>query len=106
MASVAHPWTNGQVEVTNRTLLHGLCKLLAALGGSWVDVLNNVLWAYRITPRAATEETPFSLVYGLEAVVPAEVAVNTHRVAAFNEVGNDQARREDLDLLEEEGWKP
>lgn len=64
-SSVARPQTNGQVEVTNGTLLHGLRTWLAALGGSWGDELQSVLWAYRITSRTATDETPFSLVMDL-----------------------------------------
>ena len=32
-----------------------------------------VLWAYRTTARSATRETPFSLAYETEAVVPVEI---------------------------------
>lgn len=50
-----------QVEVTNRIILHGLRTRIAALGGSWVDEFDNVLWLYRVTLRAI-EET-LSLLY-------------------------------------------
>ncbi|CAL9222575.1 unnamed protein product, partial [Arabidopsis halleri] len=50
-------------------------KRLNARKGGWYDELQPVLWAYRTTPRRATGETPFSLVYGMEAVVPAELNV-------------------------------
>ena len=38
-ASVAHPQRNGQVEVTNRTLLQALKKRLTDAEGSWADIL-------------------------------------------------------------------
>ncbi|XP_075499316.1 uncharacterized protein LOC142537709 [Primulina tabacum] len=63
--------SNGHVEVTNRTLVQGLNVRLGNTKGNWVDELSSVLWAYRTTPREGTKETPFSLVYGNEAVLPA-----------------------------------
>ncbi|XP_071739244.1 uncharacterized protein [Rutidosis leptorrhynchoides] len=44
---------------------------------------------------------PFSLVYGTEAVIPAEIAVPTQRVVQFNDESNVISLRENLDLLEE-----
>lgn len=43
--------------------------------GGWYDELQQVLWAYRTTPRRSTGENPFFLVYGMETVVPAELNV-------------------------------
>lgn len=54
-----------------------------------------------MTSHAATGESPFSLVYGTEAVIPVEVSLNTHRVTAFYDSQNDETRRANLDLLEE-----
>ncbi|GJY19299.1 reverse transcriptase domain-containing protein [Tanacetum coccineum] len=39
----------------------------------WVDELPQVLWAHRTTLKSNNRETPFSLVYGSEAVVPIEI---------------------------------
>lgn len=55
-------------------------RKLSYLGGIWVDELDRVLLSYRTTPRRATGETPFSLTYGFEAKVPAEITTPTHRV--------------------------
>ncbi|KAK6142935.1 hypothetical protein DH2020_023283 [Rehmannia glutinosa] len=52
--SVAHPQANGQVEVTNRTLVRGLKARLERAGGGWVDELQSVLWSYRTSPKEAT----------------------------------------------------
>ncbi|XP_071718838.1 uncharacterized protein [Rutidosis leptorrhynchoides] len=60
-----------------------------------------MLWAHRITPKRITGETPFSLVYGTEAVIPAEICVLTQRIMAFDIEANSYALRENLNLLEE-----
>ncbi|KAL2227023.1 UNVERIFIED_CONTAM: Retrovirus-related Pol polyprotein from transposon [Sesamum indicum] len=70
--AVGHPQSNGQTEVTNRTILQHLKARLSSKK-EWSDELPGVLWAYRTTPRTSTGETPFSLVYGSEAVIPAEI---------------------------------
>ncbi|KAL0416776.1 UNVERIFIED_CONTAM: hypothetical protein Slati_3509500 [Sesamum latifolium] len=64
--TVAHPQANGQVEVTNR-------------------ILDN--------PRGSTGETPFSLVYGTEAIIPAELGMPSHRVMNFSEECNENLLR-------------
>ncbi|XP_027108821.1 uncharacterized protein [Coffea arabica] len=50
------------------------------------------------TPRSATQETPFSLTYGSEAVVPAEFITPNPRMAAYAAEINEEERRVDLDL--------
>jgi hypothetical protein len=39
----------------------------------WVKQLPSVVWALRITLSCATAHTPFSLVYGSQAMLPTEV---------------------------------
>ncbi|XP_075481215.1 uncharacterized protein LOC142521926 [Primulina tabacum] len=95
-----YPQNNGQVEVTNRTLVQGLEVRLGKAKGNWVDELPSVLWAYRTTQREGTKETPFSLVYGNEAVLSAEIGLESARVVFYDEY-NDARRATDLDLLEE-----
>ena len=60
-----------------------------------------VLWAYRTTARNATGETPFSLAYKVEAVVPIETEIPTFRIDTFDEADNDEAMRLELDLIDE-----
>ncbi|XP_073049605.1 uncharacterized protein [Primulina eburnea] len=98
--SVAYPQANGQTEVTNRTIVQALRARLYGVGKDWVEELPSVLWAYRATPRTATGETPFSLVYGSEAVLPAEIGQTSTRVHTYPE-DNDNARASELDLIEE-----
>ncbi|XP_071704736.1 uncharacterized protein [Rutidosis leptorrhynchoides] len=67
----------------------------------WVDELSNVLWAHRTTFKKSTGKTPFSLVYGSEAMIPAEIFVETHRVANFDESANAEGICENLNFIEE-----
>ncbi|KAL0410993.1 UNVERIFIED_CONTAM: hypothetical protein Slati_3689000 [Sesamum latifolium] len=99
--TVAHPQANGQVEVTNRILVQGIKRRLERVGGNWAEELTSVLWAYRTTPRGSTGETPFSLVYGTEAIIPAELGMPSHKVMIFSEECNENLLRENLDLIEE-----
>ncbi|KAL0394706.1 UNVERIFIED_CONTAM: hypothetical protein Slati_4436800 [Sesamum latifolium] len=99
--TVAHPQANRQVEVTNRILVQGIKRRLERVGGNWAEELTSVLWAYRTTPRGSTGETPFSLVYGSEGIIPAELDMPSHRVMNFSEECNENLRRENLDLIEE-----
>ena len=46
-------------------------------------------------------ETPFSLTYGAEVVIPAEVNVCSARIDGFNPIQNELMMVEHLDLLEE-----
>ncbi|GJV14269.1 reverse transcriptase domain-containing protein [Tanacetum coccineum] len=69
--------------------------------GQWVEELPNVLWAYRTTARTGTGCTPFSLVYGSEAVLPPEIGLPTYRISNFDSNANDVDLRLNLDLLEE-----
>jgi transposase InsO family protein len=73
-ASVSHLQSNGQVERSNGMILQGLepriFDRLKPYAGKWVKELPSVLWALCTTPSRATGHTPFSLVYGFEAMLP------------------------------------
>ena len=45
-SSPAHPQANGQVKVTNRSLLKIIKTRLEGVKGIWSDELPSVLWAY------------------------------------------------------------
>ena len=84
----AYPQSNGQVEAVNKTILSRLKKRLDDAKGNWAEELPNVLWAYRTTPHRSTRETPFSLTYGVEAIIPTEVNLCNARVDRFNPTHN------------------
>ena len=69
--------------------------------GKWVEELSHVLWTYRTTPRRSTGETPFSMTYGAEAVIPLETGFPTLRTSSFTPSNNDELLEKSLDLIEE-----
>ena len=46
----------------------------------WHDKLSYALWAYRTSVRTSIGATPYSLAYGMEAVLPIEVEIPPLRV--------------------------
>nr|GFB67163.1 reverse transcriptase domain-containing protein [Tanacetum cinerariifolium] len=52
--------------------------------------------------KSSHDDTPFSLTYGTEAVIPAKIRMLTNRTAVENDVHNNQEIRLNLDLLEEQ----
>ncbi|GJU67085.1 reverse transcriptase domain-containing protein [Tanacetum coccineum] len=75
--SVYHPQANGTVERANRSIMQGIKTRLHQEGGAWAEELPKVLWAHKITPKISNGETPFSLAYGTEAVIPAKIGIPT-----------------------------
>ena len=100
-SSPAHPQSNRQVEVIVRTLKVALKTKLENLKGKWVEYLFEVLWAYRTKHKSTTQETPFALAFGTEAVAPVEVGLKSLRVEFANTEHNEEILRLNLDILEE-----
>ena len=100
-SSPAHSQSNGQAEVTIRTLKATLKTKLEDLKGKWVEYLPKVLQAYRTTRKSATQETPFTLSFGTEAIAPVEIGLKSPRIELASEEHNGEALRLNLDLLDE-----
>ncbi|GKA26363.1 reverse transcriptase domain-containing protein [Tanacetum coccineum] len=100
-ASVKHPQSNGLVERANRSLGEGIKARLGEGNKNWLEELPHVLWAHRTMIKSSNDDTPFSLTYGTEAVIPAEIGMPTYRTAVVDAVHNDEELRLNLDLLEE-----
>ena len=81
--------------------MNGLKKRLDDAKGRWVEELPHVLWTYRTTPQKSTGETPFSMTYGAEAVIPLESGFPTMRSSGFIPGGNEELLKRNLDLIEE-----
>ena len=60
-----------------------------------------MLWSLRTTPNTATQETPFFLVHGAEAVLPVELAHDSPRVAEYDEEASQRALEDDVDAVDE-----
>ncbi|GJV73945.1 reverse transcriptase domain-containing protein [Tanacetum coccineum] len=99
--SVKHPQTNGLVERVNRSLGEGIKARLDARSKKWMEELPHVLWAHRTMIKSSNGDTPFSLTYGTEAVIPAEIGMPTLRTVEVDLMQNNKALEINLDLLEE-----
>ena len=62
-SSLGHPQANGQVEVTNRTILRNLKERLEKSKSEWVEDLPSILWAYHTARRIPLSKMPYSMVY-------------------------------------------
>jgi hypothetical protein len=60
-----------------------------------------VLWSLRTTPNAATQETPFFLVHGAEAMLPVKITHKAPRIATYDESTSNEALQDDVDALYE-----
>ncbi|GJS50989.1 reverse transcriptase domain-containing protein [Tanacetum coccineum] len=86
-----HPQVNGLVERANRSLGEGIKARLDERSKDWIGELSHVLWAHRTMIKSSNGETPFSLTYGTEAVIPAEIGMPTLRTAEMDLTKNDEA---------------
>ncbi|VFQ86996.1 unnamed protein product [Cuscuta campestris] len=100
-SSVAYPQGNGQVENANRTIVDGLKKRLGEAGNKWLEELSHIVWAFRVTPRRAHGETPFSLTYGCEARLPIEAEFPTFQESNYQPQQNEEDHLAELNLVEE-----
>jgi transposase InsO family protein len=106
-ASVAHPRANGQVERANGMILEALRKKVfdknEKFAGKWIRELPYVVWSLRTQPsRVLHRNTPFFMVYGSEAELPADLGFGAPRLV-FESIAKAEATRlEDIDVLEEE----
>ena len=66
-----------------------------------MEELPHMLWTYRTTPRRSTKETPFSMTYGAEAIIPLETGFPTSRTSSFNSSDNDEQLTKSLDSIKE-----
>ena len=107
-----YPQANGQAESSNKIIINNLKKRLNDAKGRWADELPMILWADRTTPKMATNHTPFSLVFGCEAVIPPEVELPTARSSFMAPGMNDSVLAYDTILSTNSekqhwlGWHP
>ncbi|GKA02293.1 reverse transcriptase domain-containing protein [Tanacetum coccineum] len=100
-ASVKHPQTNGLFERENRSLGEGIKARLDERSKDWIRELSHVLWSHRTMIKSSNGETPFSLTYGTEAVIPVEIGMPMLRTMEVDPTKNDEALEINLDLIEE-----
>ncbi|XP_016172836.1 uncharacterized protein LOC107615254 [Arachis ipaensis] len=92
---------NGQVEAANKILIGLIKKHIGNRPRTWHETLNQILWAYRNSPRGSTGTSPYKLVYGHDAVLPLEMNLNTLRVSKQNDLPVDDYWNAMFDELNE-----
>ncbi|PNX95908.1 hypothetical protein L195_g019106 [Trifolium pratense] len=102
-SSPYRPQMNGAVEAANKNIKKIIQKMVKTYK-DWHEMLPFALHGYRTTIRTSTGATPFSLVYGMEAVLPIEVEIPSLRVlmeTKLEEAEWVQTRFDQLNLIEE-----
>nr|GEX43440.1 reverse transcriptase domain-containing protein [Tanacetum cinerariifolium] len=90
-------WDN----IVCRSLREGTKARLGEKNKNWVEEVSHVLWAHHTMIMSSNGETSFSLTYGTEAVIPAEIGMPTLRTIEVDVNKNNEALGISLDLLEE-----
>ena len=81
--------------------MNGLKKRLDDARRKLVEELSHVLWTYQTTPRRSIEETPFSMTYEAETVIPLKTGLPTLTTSSFSLSNNNGLLEKSLDLIEE-----
>ena len=77
---------------------------MVEISRDWSEKLPFALWAYRTSFRTSTGSTPYSLVYGMEAMLPVEIEMRSLRVELEHQISETewaQSRYDQLSLLDE-----
>jgi hypothetical protein len=67
----------------------------------WHEVLNEALWAYRVSKHGAIKVTPFELVYRQEAVLPVELNLQTCRVMHQDRLSGEEYNNMMMDNIDD-----
>ena len=79
------PQTNGVVKAANKNIKRILRKMVET-SRDWSEKLPFALWTYRTSFRTSTGATPYSIVYGMEAVLPVEIKMGYLRVTLEQQI--------------------
>ena len=95
------------MKASNKTIVKILQNTIKEFGQDRHLQLNSALWAYRTSIHAPTGATPYSLVYGVEAILPIEIEIPSLRVSLQGIVDDENYRvskLHELEMLDEQRW--
>jgi len=90
---------NGQVEAANKNLIGLIKKHIGQRPRNWNKTLDQILWACRTSPKESISSTPFRLTFGHDAVLPAEIGLQSTRIQKQMEIPTDHYWNMILDEL-------
>ena len=70
--------------------------------GRWLKELPAIVWRLRTQASRSTGVSPYFLIYGSEAILPADITFRAPRVKQYNEEQATAVRTEDIDRAKEE----
>ena len=76
-----YPQGNGLEESTNKNLIRILKKTVIENQRSWHIALPNALWDDRVTPKNSLGVSPYTLVYGKQAIFPPKILLPPSQLA-------------------------
>ena len=71
---------NGLVKAFNKTLWNLLKKIINKSKKDWHEQVGETLWAYQTTYQMPAQVTLYSLIYGVEVVLPLEHQIPSLRI--------------------------
>ena len=101
------PKMNGEIEVANKNVKKIITKATETYK-DWHEKLPFALHAYRTRVWTSTGATPYSLVYGMEAVLPIEVKIPSLRVlreVELEKLNGFKHGTNSWTLLKKRGWR-
>nr|GEZ97197.1 hypothetical protein [Tanacetum cinerariifolium] len=104
LATPYHPQTSGQVEVSNRVLKRILERAVGENRASWLDKLDDALWAFHTAYKTPIGCTPYKLVYGKACHLPVELEHKAYwalKHANFDLKTTDDHRKVQINELNE-----
>ena len=104
LSTAQHPQSDGQSEREIQTLITALRSYVNAMGNDWDEYLPALELAFNSKQQASTGAAPFTLVYGTEARLPIDCALDDARPATVPAVEQRAERmKQALDLRAQQG---
>lgn len=95
---------NDQPEATNKMIIMILKNTIKYNNQNWYECISYTLWAYHASIQIPINATHFSLIYGVEAIIPLKLEIPSLHVSLKDFILNEeshQARLDQFTLLDE-----